>query len=134
MVSGPIPGIFGGPLPVGAAYSPAGVPEPSAVPPGAPGSSTAVEPAAAVEEPTGSPGGVGANGMMAAGGLAGRPGGGASGLRSSGRSGLWAGNRRRRKDTGRSDPWAVAQGGPAVLEPDEPTDHDPGPGVIGLDR
>jgi hypothetical protein len=40
----------------------------------------------------------------------------------------------RRRST-ESDPWYVPQGGPAVLEPaPEPTDHDPGPGVIGLDR
>ena len=33
------------------------------------------------------------------------------------------------------DPWAVPQGGPAVIEPaPEPTFHDPGAGVIGFDR
>jgi hypothetical protein len=43
------------------------------------------------------------------------------------------GRRRRRSDP--ADPWAVPQGGPSVLEPDpEPAEHDPGPGVIGLDR
>ena len=43
------------------------------------------------------------------------------------------GRRRRRNDP--TDPWAVPRGGPSVLEPDpEPVDHDPGPGVIGIDR
>jgi hypothetical protein len=33
------------------------------------------------------------------------------------------------------DVWPVAQGGPSVLRPgEEPGDHDPGPGVLGLDR
>jgi hypothetical protein len=34
-----------------------------------------------------------------------------------------------------NNPWATEQGGPAVLEPGaEPASHDPGPGVIGIDR
>jgi hypothetical protein len=42
---------------------------------------------------------------------------------------------RRRANADPNDPWVVKQGGPAVLEPaPEPADHDPGPGVIGLDR
>ena len=45
----------------------------------------------------------------------------------------WGGRNRSHADP--NDPWAVAEGGPAVLEPaPEPTEHDPGPGVIGLDR
>ncbi len=49
---------------------------------------------------------------------------------------------RRRSGTGQDanhfdpdDPWAVAEGGPSVLEPDTtPQRHEPGPGVIGIDR
>jgi hypothetical protein len=41
--------------------------------------------------------------------------------------------RRRAKDP--DDPWAVSEGVPAILEPSlEPTTHEPGPGVIGIDR
>jgi hypothetical protein len=48
-------------------------------------------------------------------------------------------SRRRGDDSGMTfdpdNPWATEQGGPAVLEPGaEPTSHDPGPGVIGIDR
>jgi hypothetical protein len=48
-------------------------------------------------------------------------------------------SRRRGDDSGVTfdpdNPWATEQGGPAVLEPGlEPTSHDPGPGVIGIDR
>ena len=33
------------------------------------------------------------------------------------------------------DPWSVEHGVPPVLEPaEEPSFHDPGPGVIGIDR
>jgi hypothetical protein len=33
------------------------------------------------------------------------------------------------------DPWAVAEGVASVIEPaPEPKVHDPGPGVIGIDR
>lgn len=42
---------------------------------------------------------------------------------------------RRGKHHDPTDPWAVPEGGPAVLQPPtEPIEHDPGPGVIGLDR
>jgi hypothetical protein len=33
-----------------------------------------------------------------------------------------------------SDPWSVAEGGRGILEPDPEPIHDPGPGVIGIDR
>jgi hypothetical protein len=33
-----------------------------------------------------------------------------------------------------NDPWAVDTGVPAVITPDPPRRHDPGPGVIGIDR
>jgi hypothetical protein len=50
-------------------------------------------------------------------------------------SGGHASGARRKRDHDPSDPWAVPEGGPAVLEPPiEPIEHDPGPGVIGLDR
>jgi len=44
-----------------------------------------------------------------------------------------------RRGSGRSAPsyteWEVPEGGPPViLPPPEPKDHDPGPGVIGIDR
>lgn len=43
------------------------------------------------------------------------------------------GSRRRRRDE--DSGWAVASGVPGVLMPDpEPDEHDPGPGVIGIDR
>ncbi|MDT5028288.1 MAG: hypothetical protein QOE61_4714, partial [Micromonosporaceae bacterium] len=65
--------------------------------------------------------------------MSGRPGAGTSGLSATGRPGR--GGRQPPSQTDPDDPWAVAQGGPAVLEPlPEPTEHDPGPGVIGLDR
>jgi len=49
---------------------------------------------------------------------------------------------RRRADNGErrvgfdpDNPWAVAEGGPGVIEPGPaPTRHDPGPGVFGIDR
>jgi hypothetical protein len=134
---GAIPGIFGGPagftgrLPGAGGFGPgaAAVSEPIA------GSGQAARPAAASEGAAGEESalgrGVGANGIMA-GGVGGRPVSGRSATRSGGRPGLWTA--RRRKESDRKDPWAVAHGVPAVLEPDEPTDHDPGPGVIGLDR
>jgi hypothetical protein len=66
--------------------------------------------------------------------MGGRAHGGTSGVLSAGRPGRGAG-RGRRQHTDPDDPWAVAEGGPAVLEPvPDPADHDPGPGVIGLDR
>ena len=50
------------------------------------------------------------------------------------RSGIASGGRRRRRSDP-DDPWAPPAGGPAVLEPQpEPTDFDPGPNVIGLNR
>lgn len=33
-----------------------------------------------------------------------------------------------------NDPWVVDTGVPAVITPDPPRQHDPGPGVIGIDR
>jgi hypothetical protein len=33
-----------------------------------------------------------------------------------------------------NDPWAVDTGVPALITPDPPRRHDPGPGVIGIDR
>jgi hypothetical protein len=57
---------------------------------------------------------------------------GASSLAAGGRANS-SGRRRGRPDL--DDPWAVPQGGPAILEPRaEPEKHDPGPGVIGIDR
>jgi hypothetical protein len=48
---------------------------------------------------------------------------------------LGRGGRNRQSHADPDDPWAVAEGGPAILEPPpEPTEHDPGPGVIGLNR
>jgi hypothetical protein len=67
-------------------------------------------------------------------GMAGRPAtaGGRSAARPGGRAALWASQRQQKRD--RKDPWAVKQGIPAVIEPaPEPVEHDPGPGVIGLD-
>ncbi len=56
------------------------------------------------------------------------------GVAASGRAGVGAAHWRR-STADPDDPWAVREGGPAVLEPGrEPTDHDPGPGVIGLSR
>ena len=47
--------------------------------------------------------------------------------------------RRGERDTTASydpnNPWATEEGGPALIEPHaEPARHEPGPGVIGLDR
>jgi hypothetical protein len=65
--------------------------------------------------------------------MSGRPGAGTSGLSPAGRPGR--GKRRNTFHIDPDDPWSVPEGGPAVLEPlPEPTEHDPGPGVIGLDR
>jgi hypothetical protein len=65
--------------------------------------------------------------------MGGRAGAGTSGRSLAGRPGH--GRRGNRSHTNPDDPWAVAEGGPAVLEPlPEPTEHDPGPGVIGIDR
>jgi len=56
------------------------------------------------------------------------------GVSRSGRAGVGA-SHWRRTTADPDDPWAVRHGGPAVLEPGrESTDHDPGPGVIGLSR
>ena len=56
----------------------------------------------------------------------------------SGQSGGAAGGQSvggQRRRGGRDDEWVVPQGGPAVIEPrPDPIQHDPGPGVIGLDR
>jgi hypothetical protein len=61
-----------------------------------------------------------------------RPAGGGGGVSPAGRSAI-PGRRRARPDP--NDPWSVRQGGPAVLEPaPDPEHHDPGPGVIGLER
>lgn len=76
------------------------------------------------------------NGSMIAPGGAARPSAAASrpGVRPGGRAALWA-SQRQRKKADPTDPWAVRQGGPAVVEPPtDPVDHDPGPGVIGIDR
>jgi hypothetical protein len=54
-----------------------------------------------------------------------------SAIRPAGRAALWASQRKRRTA---DDPWAVRQGVPPVIEPAEPTEADPGPGVIGIDR
>jgi hypothetical protein len=50
--------------------------------------------------------------------------------------GAGAGGQRRRLEGGEAyTEWPVAGGGPAVLMPPrEPDDHDPGPGVLGIDR
>jgi len=41
----------------------------------------------------------------------------------------------KRREVAPDDPWAVREGGPAVLQPaPESAQHDPGPGVIGIDR
>jgi hypothetical protein len=41
--------------------------------------------------------------------------------------------RRRQRDS--DDPWAIKEAVPAVIEPQPaPSEHDPGPGVIGIDR
>jgi hypothetical protein len=58
---------------------------------------------------------------------------GAIGSMTSGSVGTRSRRRGRRSLTDRT--WAVPSGGPAVLSPDGETDvHDPGPGVIGIDR
>jgi hypothetical protein len=59
-------------------------------------------------------------GMMAGGAGAGRPHG--------------AGRRRGAGSGQRNDEWHVPTGGPAILEPSTEPRHDPGPGVIGIDR
>jgi hypothetical protein len=67
-------------------------------------------------------------------GMAGRPqgAGSRSGVRPAGRAALWQSQRQSKRD--RHDPWSVRQGVPQIIEaPPEPEDHDPGPGVIGLD-
>jgi hypothetical protein len=52
--------------------------------------------------------------------------------RPAGRAALWYSQRRQKRDS--KDPWSVRKGVPPVIEaPPEPTDHDPGPGVIGID-
>jgi hypothetical protein len=53
-------------------------------------------------------------------------------MRPAGRAALWA-SQRERKRRG-DDPWSVRIGVPPVIEPGDPPEHDPGPGVIGLDR
>jgi hypothetical protein len=93
--------------------------------------------AAADEVPLGRTGalgtGTGAMGTgMMPGGMAGRGAGAGGRTRPGGRPGLWSSKRRKKSDP--NDPWSVAHGVPAILEPAEPTEHDPGPGVIGLDR
>jgi hypothetical protein len=74
-----------------------------------------------------------APGSLLSPGVAGRPStqGNRSAARPGGRAALWASQRKRKPD--RSDPWSVRHGVPAVIEPSEPPEHDPGPGVIGLD-
>jgi hypothetical protein len=65
--------------------------------------------------------------------MGGRAGASTSGRSSAGQPGR--GRKGNRSHIDSDDPWAVAEGGPAVLEPlPEPTKHDPGPGVIGIDR
>jgi hypothetical protein len=71
----------------------------------------------APKEATASPGGAGENGMPMLGGT-----GGASG-------------RRRTRRAVADVTWVMPAGGPAVLIPEsEHNLHDPGPGVIGIDR
>jgi len=106
----------------------------------------------------GKAGGVGGRAGGAAGSAGGRPGagraggvvgGGRSGAagsaagqgRTSAMAGTGSGRRRGRGDRDErpvfdpDDPWRVEEGVPGVVEPPpEPTRHEPGPGVIGLDR
>jgi hypothetical protein len=57
---------------------------------------------------------------------------GRSAPRPGGRAALWYSQRQQKRD--HRDPWSVPQGVPPVIEaPPEPQDHDPGPGVIGID-
>jgi hypothetical protein len=52
--------------------------------------------------------------------------------RPGGRAALWYSQRQQKRDS--KDPWSVRHGVPPIIEaPPEPTDHDPGPGVIGID-
>jgi hypothetical protein len=52
--------------------------------------------------------------------------------RPGGRAAVWYSQRQHKRDS--SNPWAVRRGIPPVIEPPpEPPDHDPGPGVIGID-
>ncbi len=51
-------------------------------------------------------------------------------VRPGGRAALWASQRRRNANDS-TDPWSVRKGIPAVIEPVDPPEHDPGPGVIG---
>jgi hypothetical protein len=44
------------------------------------------------------------------------------------------GNGARRDPHDPNDPWEVPEGRPAILEPDPEPTHEPGPGVIGIDR
>ena len=43
-------------------------------------------------------------------------------------------SRRRHREFDPDDPWAVDEGVPPVLAPGPEPYHDPGPGVIGIDR
>lgn len=80
------------------------------------------------------------NGGLVRRGTAAAPGGGEAAGAPGGMGGMLGGagsdSRRRRLDGGEAyTEWPVASGGPAVLMPPrEPDDHDPGPGVIGIDR
>jgi hypothetical protein len=56
-----------------------------------------------------------------------------SAVRPGGRAALWA-SQRRKKRADPADPWSVPEGVPPVIESVDPVEHDPGPGVIGLDR
>jgi hypothetical protein len=56
-----------------------------------------------------------------------------SAIRPGGKAALWASQRQQQNAT-KNDPWAVRKGVPEIVLPDEPPDHDPGPGVIGIDR
>jgi hypothetical protein len=63
---------------------------------------------------------------------------GASGVTPSGHTfqirGMDEPRRRGRKERDPYDPWAVDEGVPPVIEPGPEPRHDPGPGVIGIDR
>ncbi len=51
------------------------------------------------------------------------------------RGGRAAGATSRKTRRGQRSAFEAPEGPPAVIEPpDEPADHDPGPGVIGIDR
>jgi hypothetical protein len=146
---GPIPGPVPGQFPGGPGYSGGGptpwvtTPIGPALAPGAVigadrGPAGGARAASSMVPMAGTGGRAGAAGGAAKGGYVNPPGGMIGGRPQAGKGGGASpvgapGSRRRRRDD--DDGWAVTAGVPGVLLPDpEPDEHDPGPGVIGIDR